>query len=87
MRCLLFGRKEGGREEESTNAAGTTHAAPSMRTEHTCCCLGVLVGVSLIAGKLICLKAHSIGCLITSLFYALMENQEDIPAYINSHMV
>lgn len=41
-------RKEGGREEEPTNAA---EATPGMRTEHTCCCLGVLVGVSLIAGK------------------------------------
>ncbi|KAH9640917.1 hypothetical protein HF086_015612 [Spodoptera exigua] len=41
-------RKEGGREEEPTNAA---EAAPAqgMRIEHTCCCLGVLVGISLIA--------------------------------------
>nr|XP_032529812.1 venom acid phosphatase Acph-1-like isoform X2 [Danaus plexippus plexippus] len=38
--------KEGGSEEVPTNAADE----PSMKTEHTCCCLGVLVGVSLIAG-------------------------------------
>ncbi|KOB77266.1 putative venom acid phosphatase, partial [Operophtera brumata] len=40
-------RKEGGREEEPTDAPEA--AAPGMRIEHTCCCLGVLVGISLIA--------------------------------------
>lgn len=42
-------RKEGGREEEPTNAAEEA-PAQGMRIEHTCCCLGVLVGISLIAG-------------------------------------
>ncbi|KPI93943.1 Venom acid phosphatase Acph-1 [Papilio xuthus] len=39
-------RKEGGREEEPTNAAEEVQGS---RIERTCCCLGVLVGVSLIA--------------------------------------
>ncbi|CAG9099885.1 unnamed protein product [Plutella xylostella] len=38
--------KEGGREEEASSAA-----EPGMRTDHTCCCVGALLGISLIAGQ------------------------------------
>lgn len=44
-------RSEGGREEEPTNNVAEAAPATGMRTEHTCCCLGVLVGISLIAGQ------------------------------------
>lgn len=45
----LVYRKEGAPEPDP---GSTLEAAPSprTRTEHTCCCLGVLVGVALIAG-------------------------------------
>ncbi|XP_045511266.1 venom acid phosphatase Acph-1-like isoform X2 [Colias croceus] len=70
--------KEGGREEEPTNAADV---APSMRTEHTCCCLGVLVGVSLIAAlvAVILMKDSTVEITVLRQVHVLMSHGERTP--------
>ncbi|KAI8427625.1 hypothetical protein MSG28_002110 [Choristoneura fumiferana] len=72
-------RKEGGREEEPTNAA---EAAPGMRTEHTCCCLGVLVGVSLIAAlvAVILMKDTAVEVTVLRQVHVLMSHGERTPS-------
>ncbi|XP_026329960.1 venom acid phosphatase Acph-1-like [Hyposmocoma kahamanoa] len=74
--------KEGGREEEPTNAADTAHAAPSMRTEHTCCCLGVLVGVSLIAAlvAVILMKDTTVEITVLRQVHVLLSHGERTPS-------
>ncbi|KAF9412310.1 hypothetical protein HW555_009148 [Spodoptera exigua] len=74
-------RKEGGREEEPTNAA---EAAPAqgMRIEHTCCCLGVLVGISLIAAlvAVILMKDSTIEVTELRQVHVLMSHGERTPS-------
>ncbi|XP_030033092.1 venom acid phosphatase Acph-1 isoform X2 [Manduca sexta] len=73
--------KEGGREEEPTNAA---EAAPAqgMRTEHTCCCLGVLVGISLIAAlvAVILMKDTTVEVTLVRQVHVLMSHGERTPS-------
>lgn len=72
-------KKEGGREEEPTNAA---EAAPGLRTEHTCCCLGVLVGVSLIAAlvAVILMKDNNVEVTVLRQVHVLMSHGERTPS-------
>ncbi|XP_050362287.1 venom acid phosphatase Acph-1-like isoform X2 [Nymphalis io] len=71
--------KEGGREEEPTNAA---EATPGMRIEHTCCCLGVLVGVSLIAAlvAVILMRDNTVEVTILRQVHVLMSHGERTPS-------
>ncbi|XP_049875362.1 venom acid phosphatase Acph-1-like isoform X2 [Pectinophora gossypiella] len=71
--------KEGGREEEPTSAVD---AAPGMRTEHTCCCLGVLVGVSLIAAlvAVILMKDKTVELTALRQVHVLMSHGERTPS-------
>ncbi|KAL0894601.1 hypothetical protein ABMA27_013164 [Loxostege sticticalis] len=73
--------KEGGREEEPTNAAEAA-AGPGMRTEHTCCCLGVLVGVSLIAAlvAVILMKDSTVEVTALRQVHVLMSHGERTPS-------
>lgn len=74
-------KKEGGREEEPTNAPEAT-PAPGMRTEHTCCCLGVLVGISLIAAlvAVILMKDTTVEVTILRQVHVLMSHGERTPS-------
>ncbi|XP_063838900.1 venom acid phosphatase Acph-1-like isoform X1 [Ostrinia nubilalis] len=73
--------KEGGREEEPTNAAAAA-PGPGMRTEHTCCCLGVLVGVSLIAAlvAVILMKDSTVEITALRQVHVLMSHGERTPS-------
>ncbi|XP_047545206.1 venom acid phosphatase Acph-1-like isoform X1 [Vanessa atalanta] len=79
LTSIVCSTKEGGREEEPTNAA---EATPSMRTEHTCCCLGVLVGVSLIAAlvAVILMKDNTVEVTILRQVHVLMSHGERTPS-------
>ncbi|XP_026738503.1 venom acid phosphatase Acph-1-like isoform X1 [Trichoplusia ni] len=78
---ILCVKKEGGREEEPTNAA---EAAPAqgMRIEHTCCCLGVLVGISLIAAlvAVILMKDTTVEVTVLRQVHVLMSHGERTPS-------
>ncbi|CAH3835813.1 unnamed protein product [Pieris brassicae] len=78
LHSVLCIKKEGGREEEPTNA---DHMTSSMRTEHTCCCLGVLVGVSLIAAlvAVILMKDNTVEVTILRQVHVLMSHGERTP--------
>lgn len=80
-RVVRLRRKEGGREEEPTNAA---EAAPAqgMRIEHTCCCLGVLVGISLIAAlvAVILMKDSTVEVTVLRQVHVLMSHGERTPS-------
>ncbi|KAL4715212.1 hypothetical protein ACJJTC_012259 [Scirpophaga incertulas] len=76
-------KKEGGHEEQPTNAAVTAAAAASgTRTEHTCCCLGVLVGISLIAAlvAVILMKDSTIEITALRQVHVLMSHGERTPS-------
>ncbi|CAH2988573.1 unnamed protein product [Chilo suppressalis] len=72
--------KEGGREEPPDAAI----AAPSagMRTEHTCCCLGVLVGLSLLAAlvAVILMKDTTVEMTALRQVHVLMSHGERTPS-------
>ncbi|CAH2104857.1 unnamed protein product [Euphydryas editha] len=82
LTSIVCSMKEGGREEESTNAADAADATPRMRTEHTCCCLGVLVGVSLIAAlvAVILMKDTTVEITILRQVHVLMSHGERTPS-------
>ncbi|XP_068621420.1 venom acid phosphatase Acph-1-like isoform X2 [Battus philenor] len=71
--------KEGGREEEPTNAAVEVQGR---HTERTCCCLGVLVGVSLIAAlvAVILMKDTAVEVTILRQVHVLMSHGERTPS-------
>ncbi|CAK1603365.1 unnamed protein product [Parnassius mnemosyne] len=72
-------RKEGGREEEPTNAV---EEVQGVRTERTCCCLGVLVGVSLIAAlvAVILMKDKTVEVTVLRQVHVLMSHGERTPS-------
>ncbi|KAI5632821.1 venom acid phosphatase Acph-1 isoform X2 [Phthorimaea operculella] len=78
--------KEGGREQEPTNAADL---AQRMRTEHTCCCLGVLVGVSLIAAlvAVILMKDKTVELTALRQVHVLMSHGERTPSELELSML
>ncbi|XP_026757464.2 venom acid phosphatase Acph-1-like isoform X2 [Galleria mellonella] len=80
--------KEGGREEESTNAAEAA-PGPGVRTEHTCCCLGVLVGVSLIAAlvAVILMKDSTVEITALRQVHVLMSHGERTPSELELAML
>ncbi|XP_072936538.1 uncharacterized protein [Epargyreus clarus] len=82
LTSIICVKKEGGREEEPTNAAEVAEVEPSMRTEHTCCCLGVLVGVSLIAAlvAVILTKDTTVEVTILRQVHVLMSHGERTPS-------
>ncbi|XP_045534942.1 venom acid phosphatase Acph-1-like [Papilio machaon] len=71
--------KEGGREEEPTNAAEEVQGS---RIERTCCCLGVLVGVSLIAAlvAVILMKDTTVEVTVLRQVHVLMSHGERTPS-------
>ncbi|CAK1549740.1 unnamed protein product [Leptosia nina] len=78
LRSILCIKKEGGREEEPTNAMEMTS---STRTEHICCCLGVLVGVSLLAAlvAVILMKDNTVEVTALRQVHVLMSHGERTP--------
>ncbi|KAJ0181702.1 hypothetical protein K1T71_002424 [Dendrolimus kikuchii] len=80
LMSIICIKKEGGREEEPTNAAEVA-PAQSMRIEHTCCCLGVLVGISLIAVlvAVILMKDTTVELTVLRQVYVLMSHGERTP--------
>ncbi|KAM3962713.1 venom acid phosphatase Acph-1 isoform 2-T2 [Aphomia sociella] len=74
-------KKEGGREEEPTNAAEAA-SSTGVRTEHTCCCLGVLVGVSLISAlvAVILMKDSTVEITALRQVHVLMSHGERTPS-------
>ncbi|CAB3249801.1 unnamed protein product [Arctia plantaginis] len=74
-------KREGGREEEPTNNAAEVVPA-GMRTEHTCCCLGLLVGISLIAAlvAVILMKDSTVDVTVLRQVHVLMSHGERTPS-------
>lgn len=74
--------KEGGREEEPTNAAEAAAPTQGVRTEHTCCCLGVLVGISLITALVAVILMKDTTVEVTKLrqVHVLMSHGERTPS-------
>lgn len=72
--------REDGREEEAPNAA---EVAPvqRFRTEHTCCCLGVFLGISLIAAivAVILTKDTTVDVTVLRQVHVLMSHGERTP--------
>ncbi|XP_048487013.1 venom acid phosphatase Acph-1 isoform X1 [Plutella xylostella] len=69
--------KEGGREEEASSAA-----EPGMRTDHTCCCVGALLGISLIAAlvAVILTKDSTVEVTVLRQVHVLMSHGERTPS-------
>lgn len=73
--------REGGREEESANNVAEAATETGIRTEHTCCCLGVLVGISLIAAlvAVILMKDTTVEVTVLRQVHVLMSHGERTP--------
>nr|XP_053625206.1 venom acid phosphatase Acph-1-like isoform X1 [Plodia interpunctella] len=81
----IFCSKKEGRENESTEPAETATALPMVaggRIEHVCCCIGVLVGVLLIATlvAVILMKDSTVDVTALRQVHVLMSHGERTPS-------
>ncbi|XP_013200568.1 venom acid phosphatase Acph-1 [Amyelois transitella] len=80
----IFCKKKEGREDEPTNATDAAASLPTMpggRIEHICCCIGVLVGVLLIATLIavILMKDSTVDITALRQVHVLMSHGERTP--------